>query len=145
MWQKSKPGAYTSFRTFIMGITSQSMFPNGVVYEGVSEEPLSFRGESGANDSMIPLVDNLCQIPMPENPLTKILKDFRKYRPGNHREFLEYVAHKAKGDDTIQGVRDYARTARSSMSKPTLQFNRRFYMSSLKLIYSCLSSLSYGP
>ena len=28
------------------------MFPNGVIYEGVSEEPLSFRGESGANDSM---------------------------------------------------------------------------------------------
>lgn len=29
------------------------MFPHGVVYEGVSEEPLSFRGESGANDSMV--------------------------------------------------------------------------------------------
>lgn len=53
MWKKSKPSGYTSFRTFIFGITSQSMFPNGVVYEGVSEEPLSFRGESGANDSMV--------------------------------------------------------------------------------------------
>lgn len=29
------------------------MFPDGVIYEGVSEEPLSFRGESGANDSMV--------------------------------------------------------------------------------------------
>lgn len=53
MWGKSKPGDYTSFRTFIFGITSQSMFPNGVIYEGVSDEPLSFRGESGANDSMV--------------------------------------------------------------------------------------------
>lgn len=53
MWKKSKPNGYTSFRTFIFGITSQSMFPNGVIYEGVSEEPLSFRGESGANDSMV--------------------------------------------------------------------------------------------
>lgn len=53
MWQKSKPNDYTSFRTFIFGITSQSMFPHGVVYEGVSEEPMSFRGESGANDSMV--------------------------------------------------------------------------------------------
>ena len=52
MWKKSKPGDYTTFRTFIFGITSQSMFPNGVVYEGVRDEPLSFRGESGANDSM---------------------------------------------------------------------------------------------
>jgi indoleamine 2,3-dioxygenase len=53
MWDKSKPGDYTSFRTFIFGIASQTMFPNGVLYEGVSEEPMFFRGESGANDSMV--------------------------------------------------------------------------------------------
>ena len=47
------PGEYNNFRTFIFGITKQSMFPHGVVYEGVSEEPFSFRGESGANDSMV--------------------------------------------------------------------------------------------
>ncbi|KAM3074582.1 hypothetical protein ACMFMG_008011 [Clarireedia jacksonii] len=92
MWQKSKPGDYTSFRTFIFGITSQSMFPHGVIYEGVSEEPMSFRGESGANDSMIPLMDNLLQISMPSTPLTSILKDFRSYRPGNHRAFLEHIS-----------------------------------------------------
>lgn len=34
MWNRSKPGSYTSFRTFIFGITSQTMFPNGVLYEG---------------------------------------------------------------------------------------------------------------
>lgn len=93
MWGKSKPGAYTSFRTFIFGITAQSMFPNGVVYEGVGDdgEPKSFRGESGANDSMIPLMDNLLQIPMPDTPLTRILEDFRSYRPSNHRQFLAWV------------------------------------------------------
>jgi len=31
------------------------MFPNGVIYKGVSDTPLSFRGESGANDSMVHL------------------------------------------------------------------------------------------
>jgi indoleamine 2,3-dioxygenase len=39
----------------------------------------------------IPLCDNLLQITMPETPLTEILQDFRSYRPGNHRAFLEYV------------------------------------------------------
>lgn len=58
MWKKSKPNDYTSFRTFIFGITKQSMFPHGVVYDGVSEEPMSFRGESGANDSMVGGDDN---------------------------------------------------------------------------------------
>jgi indoleamine 2,3-dioxygenase len=91
MWKKSSPTGYTSFRTFIFGIANQSMFPNGVIYEGVSDTPLSFRGESGANDSMIPLCDNLLQIRMPDTPLTDILRDFREYRPGNHRAFLEAV------------------------------------------------------
>ncbi|KAF2263003.1 hypothetical protein CC78DRAFT_545379 [Lojkania enalia] len=99
MWNRSKPQSYTTFRTFIFGIASQSMFPNGVVYEGVSDEPMSFRGESGANDSMIPLCDNLLQIQMPQTPLTEILKDFRQYRPGNHREFLEAVRESAEKSD----------------------------------------------
>jgi len=91
MWAKSKPARYTQFRTFIFGIMSQSMFPRGVIYEGVGHEPRSFRGESGANDSMIPLMDNFLQIPMAETPLTEILRDFRRYRPTNHREFLLWV------------------------------------------------------
>jgi len=36
-------------------------------------------------------MDNFLQILMPETPLTEILKDFRDYRPSNHRQFLEWV------------------------------------------------------
>jgi indoleamine 2,3-dioxygenase len=98
MWTKSKPASYTHFRTFIFGITSQSMFPDGVIYEGVGPDskPQSFRGESGANDSMVPLMDNFLQIPMPDTPLTEILKDFRQYRPSNHREFLGWVGTRSE-------------------------------------------------
>jgi len=96
MWTKSKPMEYTSFRTFIFGITSQSMFPNGVVYEGVNDnKPMSFRGESGANDSIVPLMDNLLQVPMPSTPLTEILRDFREYRPSNHKGFLLHVKERS--------------------------------------------------
>jgi indoleamine 2,3-dioxygenase len=96
MWTKSKPMEYTSFRTFIFGITSQSMFPDGVVYEGVNDnKPLSFRGESGANDSMVPLMDNFLQVPMPDTPLTEILRDFREYRPSNHKGFLLHVKERS--------------------------------------------------
>jgi indoleamine 2,3-dioxygenase len=81
------------------------MFPHGVIYEGVSEEPMSFRGESGANDSMIPMCDNLLQVSMPDTPLTDILKDFRQYRPGNHREFLEAV----RDSSQESGIREFAK------------------------------------
>ncbi|KAI1823840.1 indoleamine 2,3-dioxygenase-like protein [Xylaria intraflava] len=105
MWGKSKPRSYTSFRTFIFGITSQSMFPDGVIYENINDgKPMSFRGESGANDSMVPLMDNLLQIQMPDTPLTAILQDFRDYRPSNHRQFLVEV--KKCSEDL--GAKDYA-------------------------------------
>ena len=119
MWTRSKPREYTAFRTFIFGITSQPMFPDGVVYEGVDgsghesddddendneknknekrKKGLRFRGESGANDSIVPLVDNLVSIPMPDTPLTRILRDFRAYRPSNHRAFLEWVKERSEG------------------------------------------------
>lgn len=107
MWSKSRPTEYTSFRTFIFGITSQSMFPDGVVYEGIGnagDEPLSFRGESGANDSMVPLMDNLLQVPMPDTPLTEILRDFREYRPSNHKAFLLHVKERS----LEVGLKDFA-------------------------------------
>lgn len=62
MWSNSKPSEYLAFRVFIFGITSQSMFPNGVVYEGINDnKPMYFRGESGANDSIVSLSLQLLQ------------------------------------------------------------------------------------
>lgn len=64
MWANSKPTEYLSFRVFIFGITSQSMFPNGVIYDGVLDnKPLYFRGESGANDSMVCPLPTLSPLP----------------------------------------------------------------------------------
>lgn len=84
----AQPNDYLKLRTFIMGIKNQPMFPNGVVYEGVDSQPFFFRGESGANDSIIPTCDNLFQLTFPRNPLTEILEDFRSYRPVDHNRFL---------------------------------------------------------
>ncbi|KAJ3177489.1 hypothetical protein HDU85_005856 [Gaertneriomyces sp. JEL0708] len=106
MWTKSRPGGYTHFRTFIMGTKNQPMFPHGVVYEGVSSTPTFYRGESGANDSIIPSLDNFLEVTryMPQNPLTEILRDFRSYRPGDHRQWVAWLERRA----SEVGVRDYA-------------------------------------
>ena len=83
-----------------------AMFPEGVVYEGVSDQPQFYRGESGANDSIVPTGDNLLEITahMPNNDLTKTLRDFRSYRPKNQREFLQQLEARA----TLAGVRGFA-------------------------------------
>lgn len=41
---------------------------------------------------------------MPDTPLTKILHEFRAYRPRPHREFLSYVANTAEK----LNIRDFA-------------------------------------
>lgn len=106
MWSRSKNEDYNNFRTFIMGTKNQPMFPNGVIYEGVSDEPQFYRGESGANDTIIPTIDNLMELTdrMPNNPLTEILQDFRQYRPVTHNQWLNEVHLKAKS----YGVRNFA-------------------------------------
>ena len=50
---------------------------------------------------------------MPDTPLTDILKDFRSYRPGNHRDLLEWVGDKAQDI----GVKVYSLKKRSSAGK----------------------------
>ena len=106
MWDGSEPKGYNNFRTFIMGTKNQPMFPAGVVYQGVSEEGRLYRGESGANDSMVPTLDNLFEVTsnMPTNPLTDILKDFRTYRPKSHQDFVQWVEDKARHT----GVKSFA-------------------------------------
>lgn len=97
MWKRSSAIDYNSFRTFIFGIKNQPMFPKGVVYEGCFDDKPQFdlRGESGANDSIIPTCDNLFELKFRENPLTEVLRDFRRYRPAPHNEWLSNVANEA--------------------------------------------------
>ncbi|UKZ48696.1 hypothetical protein TrVGV298_002924 [Trichoderma virens] len=129
MWGKSRPRDYTSFRTFIFGITAQSMFPNGVVYESLYDnKPMSFRGESGANDSMVPLMDNFLQLPMPNTPLTAILNDFREYRPSNHKTFLQYVKARSQELDLKTYALGYKGEPESDEQKELLRESRSLWI-----------------
>lgn len=74
MWNESNPKNYLDFRTFIMGVQgNDEIFPGGVLYKGVSDQKLAYRGESGAQDSIIPSLDNAFGIEYPRNALTEYL------------------------------------------------------------------------
>jgi indoleamine 2,3-dioxygenase len=57
---------------------------------------------------------------MPDTPLTSILQDFRSYRPGNHREFLEYV----KARSSFLSLKSYALQESSSSALYLLALNQ---------------------
>jgi indoleamine 2,3-dioxygenase len=74
IWTVSSPKNYLDFRTFIMGTQgNEDIFPNGVLYKGVWDAPKVFRGETGAQDSIIPSVDNAFGLDYPRNSLTEYL------------------------------------------------------------------------
>jgi indoleamine 2,3-dioxygenase len=75
---------YKTFRPYIR-------FFEGVVYEGVNSKPLNFRGETGAQSSVIPLVVAYLKIPHKPSMLTDHLADMRRFMPREHRELLELV------------------------------------------------------
>lgn len=97
MWKYSAPVSYLNFRTFIMGITgNDDIFPNGVIYEGCFDnKPQYYRGETGAQDSIIPATDSALGLEYPQNQLTEYLFQLRDYRPFHHQSYIEELKGKA--------------------------------------------------
>lgn len=91
MWKASRWKHYNDFRVFIMGIKgNDEIFENGVIYDGVSNKPVKYRGQTGAQDNIIPTVDIFTGVInyYPINDLTKYLMDLRSYRPKCIQNFL---------------------------------------------------------
>ncbi|KAF3897081.1 Indoleamine 2,3-dioxygenase [Trichophyton interdigitale] len=129
IYQKSKPAEYNNFRTFMFGITSNSMFPDGVVYEGCNDnKPMFFRGETGANDAMVPLMDYFLQIPMPDTPLTVILDEFSEYRSDKHKDFLNFVKQRGRELDIKGFALNGVGTAGSEDVRDALRESRGLWL-----------------
>lgn len=92
MWKASRHERYNDFRVFIMGIKGNThLYGDGLVYEDCfNNEPQQYRGQTGAQDSIIPTVDIFTGIVdyYPENKLTEYLMDLRTYRPKCIQEFF---------------------------------------------------------
>ena len=83
--EKMDPALY--FKTFRPYIR----FFEGVVYEGVDSTPLNFRGETGAQSSVIPTAVAFFKIPHAPTMLTDHLADMRRFMPRKHRMLIEQV------------------------------------------------------
>lgn len=72
---------YRTFRPYIR-------FFENVVYEGVTQAPIDFRGETGAQSSIMPALIAFLKIPHKPSPLMNHLADMRNYMPRAHRAVL---------------------------------------------------------
>jgi indoleamine 2,3-dioxygenase len=83
--EKMSPALY--FRTFRPYIR----FFEGVVYEDASTRPMDFRGETGAQSSIVPTLVALLKIPHAKTQLTDHLAEMRRFMPPEHRAYIEWV------------------------------------------------------
>ena len=108
MWQASRWKNYNDFRVFIMGIKGNyEIFGDGVIYEGVSEEPVQYRGQTGAQDNIIPTADIFTGVInyYPSNDLTKYLLDLRSYRPKCIQNFLSDLKDEMKENRLFSSIK----------------------------------------
>ena len=100
MWEASRWKHYNDFRVFIMGVKGNTdIFDDGLIYEGVWDEPKAFRGQTGAQDNIIPTADIISGVVdfYPENQLTQYLMDLRQYRPVCVQDFLKDLKQYSSG------------------------------------------------
>ena len=82
---------YNRVRPYIFGWKNNPATPNGVIYEGVEEyggNPQLFRGETGAQSSIVPALDALLGVTHSNDPLKEYLDEMRLYMPKEHRNML---------------------------------------------------------
>ncbi len=82
---------YNRVRPYIFGWKNNPAIPNGVIYEGVEEyggNPQLFRGETGAQSSIVPALDALLGVTHSNDPLKEYLDEMRLYMPKEHRNLL---------------------------------------------------------
>lgn len=75
---------FKTFRPYIR-------FFEHVVYEGVDQKPIDFRGETGAQSSIMPSLVAFMKIPHQSSILTEHLADMRHYMPIEHRQLIEQI------------------------------------------------------
>lgn len=111
---------YNRVRPYIHAWKNSPTLPDGLVYEGVTayaEQPQQFRGETGAQSSIVPCLDAGLGIAHAPDPLTDYLQEMREYMPPQHQNFLRAIQRMidADGRPVLSG---YIRNQRSR--RPTL-------------------------
>jgi indoleamine 2,3-dioxygenase len=81
---------YNRVRPYIHGSKNNPAIPTGLIYENCFDNQAQFyRGETGAQSSIIPALDCFFGITHQKDELSVYLKEMRDYMPMDHRDFLE--------------------------------------------------------
>ena len=88
---------YHRVRPYIFGWKDNPDLPKGLIYDGLfKNRPQQFRGETGAQSSIIPLLDALFSVKHKKDSLRDYLEEMLLYMPPAHRELIFHVKKSSK-------------------------------------------------
>ena len=98
---------YHRVRPYIFGWKNNPDLPKGLIYEDCFDnQPQLFRGETGAQSSIVPTLDALFNVVHERDELREYLDEMRLYMPPGHRELIEYVEKHSKLKEFINENED---------------------------------------
>ncbi|XP_069070216.1 indoleamine 2,3-dioxygenase 2-like isoform X2 [Pleurodeles waltl] len=81
---------YTVIRIFLSGWRDNLAMPDGLTYEGVSEEPMAYSGGSAAQSTTLHAFDEFLGVQHSQESAA-FLHRMRDYMPPSHKAFLEAI------------------------------------------------------
>ena len=95
---------YHRVRPFIFGTKDNPDLKKGLIYKGqYNNKPQFFRGETGAQSSIIPFLDGALGIYHTKDSLRHYLNEMRDYMPPEHRRMIEKVEKSSQVVRLING------------------------------------------
>jgi len=93
---------YHRVRPYIFGTKNNPSLKQGLIYENqFNNEPQFYRGETGAQSSIIPLLDGALGITHTNDNLRHYLNEMRDYMPPKHRKLIEDVEQRSQVKNLI--------------------------------------------
>ena len=93
---------YHRVRPYIFGTKDNPDLKKGLIYENqFNNKPQFYRGETGAQSSIIPFLDGALGIYHSNDNLRHYLNEMRDYMPPKHRKMIEDVEKRSKAKELI--------------------------------------------
>ena len=93
---------YHRVRPYIFGWKNNPALPDGLIYESCfDEKPQLFRGETGAQSSIVPTLDALLNVVHERDELREYLYEMKSYMPPSHRELIKFIEVTSKVKEQV--------------------------------------------
>ena len=93
---------YHRVRPYIFGWKNNPALPDGLIYETCfNEKPQLYRGETGAQSSIVPTLDALLNVVHERDELREYLDEMKSYMPPSHRELIKFVEDTSKVKEQV--------------------------------------------